>query len=67
MSAESALREMRDSFLQFSRNGRWGTCVDCPRDSQGRAYPEFCCNTKRTDHLLKAESLAEQFTIRLKD
>jgi hypothetical protein len=53
--------EMVDPFLQFSRNGRWGTCVDCPRDSQYRVYPEFCKETKRYDHQLTVEELADAF------
>ena len=49
---------MKDAFLQFYRNGRWGTCGDCPRDSDGKAYPEFCSSTTRHDHQLNAEGLA---------
>ena len=56
-----ALRETADGFLQFYRNGRWGTCVSCPRDSHRRAYPEFCEFTDRYDHHLTATGLAEQF------
>jgi hypothetical protein len=33
-----------------ARNGRWGTCTCCPRDEQGRAFPERCVNTNRYDH-----------------
>lgn len=58
-----ALRERSDSFVQFSRNGRWGTCADCPRDSAGRAYPEFCSLTQRSDHRLTASQLAENFEL----
>jgi len=54
-----ALREMADSFRQFSRNGRWGTCVGCPRDSHGNAYPEFCSLTSRYDHQMTASELAD--------
>lgn len=54
---------IRDGLLQFYRNGRWGTCVDCPRDSDGRAYPEFCIYTIRYDHQLNMVSLAEQINI----
>lgn len=61
-----ALREVGDGFRQFSRNGRWGTCGGCPRDSAGRAYPEFCQFTARGDHHLDARTLAEQFEIRVK-
>ncbi len=54
-------RELSERFLQFSRNGRWGTCVDCPRDGHGHILPELCPNTERYDHQLTADSLAEQF------
>jgi tRNA(His) 5'-end guanylyltransferase len=36
------------------RNGRWGTCADCPRIS-GKVYPEHCQFTDRYDHLLTAK------------
>ena len=58
-----ALRERGDSFVQFSRNGRWGTCVDCPRDRELHAFPEFCPFTDRYDHQLTAKELAENFEI----
>lgn len=35
-----------------ARNGRWGTCGGCPRDAEGRAYPERCEFTGRYDHNL---------------
>jgi len=50
---------MKDAFIQISRNGRWGTCVACPRDSNGHAYPEFCEYTDRYDYLLTVDYLAE--------
>jgi protein gp37 len=34
------------------RNGRWGTCGDCPRDGEGNVYPERCKYTSRYDHQL---------------
>ena len=49
----------------FSRNGRWGTCVDCPSDSNGMLYPEFCSNTDRYDHKLTVDGLAEQHKIKV--
>lgn len=58
-AARYALLQLGDAFRQFARNGRWGTCADCQRDSDGRAYPEFCEHTKRYDHQLTVESLAE--------
>lgn len=54
-------RKMRDHFRCFARNGRWGTCVDCPRDSEGAIYPEFCQYTERYDHLLSVDQLADTF------
>jgi len=46
---------------QMMRNGRWGTCVDCP-DAEGKPggdvyilYPENCPNTDRSDHWLGVE------------
>ena len=56
-----ALRTMQDSFVQFSRNGVWGTCVDCPRDHFNHAFPEFCRNTDRYDHRLDVDGLAQQW------
>ncbi|HEY6117456.1 MAG TPA: hypothetical protein VI172_16000 [Candidatus Dormibacteraeota bacterium] len=56
-----ALRERADAFRQFARNGRWGTCVDCPMDRRGDAYPEFCEHTTRCDHRLTADGLAENY------
>lgn len=38
----------------LARNGRWGTCVDCPRDAKGRAFPEQCKFTNRYDHNLSS-------------
>ena len=55
-------RELSERFLQFSRNGRWGTCADCPRDGHGHLLPELCKETERYDHRLNVDSLAEQFT-----
>jgi hypothetical protein len=30
----------------------WGTCAECPRDPNGRTYPDRCANTARYDHNL---------------
>lgn len=67
LSVKNALSEMGDSFRQFARNGRLGTCGGCPRDSQGNVYPEFCLFTYRDEHLLNATLLAEQFDRRSKE
>jgi len=55
---ERALKEIGGRFHQFARNGRWGTCVDCPR-TDGHVYPEFCKHTDRYDHQLTLGELAE--------
>lgn len=47
------------AMQQYIRNKRWGTCVDCPRTSDGSVYPEFCPNTERYDHLLDTRALSE--------
>lgn len=39
----------------IARNGRWGTCVECPRDALHRAYPEQCKHTSRYDHNISPE------------
>ena len=49
-----------DRFEQFRRNGRWGTCVDCPI-IEGKSYPELCVNTTRGDHTFTLEELAEHY------
>jgi hypothetical protein len=56
-----ALDYHRGSFQMFLRNGRWGTCMDCPRDSEGNGYPEFCSNTERHDHHLTFDGLVENY------
>ncbi len=56
-----------DGFRQFMRNGRWGTCVGCPRDKQNRAYPEFCSSTKRYDHQLNVDELAHMYKAHTRD
>src|SRR3989339_585547 len=60
---EHTKEQMKD---QMTRNGRWGTCVDCP-DAEGRKYgdnrdmykvfPEKCPNTDRYDHWLGVDVL----------
>ena len=52
--------DLAEHFVQFSRNGRWGTCVHCPRDTSGHVYPEFCPNTDRGDHHLDIDGLVEK-------
>jgi hypothetical protein len=43
---------VRDAVELIRRNGRFGTCADCPRDASGKVYPEKCKNTERQDHWL---------------
>jgi hypothetical protein len=64
-NTERALQATADNFRQFSRNGRWGTCADCPREhnDRRRAYPEFCVHTKRYDHLLTVDDLCENYKV----
>lgn len=57
----AAIKTTEEAFLCFIRNERWGTCADCPRDSKNNAFPEFCVNTDRYDHLLTLDSLVEQY------
>lgn len=58
---KEATRQMRDYFRQFARNFRWGTCVYCPRDTEGHVYPEFCGHTERNDHQGGAEFLFKTY------
>ena len=56
-----AARRNAMPFRMFSRNGRWGTCVECPRDVSGEVYPEFCPHTGRYDHQLTLDDLVKSF------
>lgn len=51
------------------RNGRWGTCVDCPRDKDGTPHPERCISTDRYDHQLEltTEEIAQEALRRIKE
>lgn len=49
----------RTELEHFARNGRWGTCCECPRDGHGRLLPELCKNTERQDHCLTVDGLFE--------
>lgn len=60
-TTERALKSTAPHLRMFARNGRWGTCADCPRDSEGNTYPEFCPNTERTDHQLGMDELAQSW------
>lgn len=51
---------MIDFVQQFTRNGRWGDCVDCPQLGDGTKAPELCEHTARYDHQLDAKSLVWQ-------
>lgn len=62
----TAIRSTEEGFKCFIRNERWGTCADCPRDSQNNPFPEFCENTTREDHLLSLDSLCEQYKFSLR-
>lgn len=54
-------RELKQRFVQFSRNGRWGTCSGCPYDGNGIVMPELCTFTDRYDHNLDLDALVFQF------
>ena len=41
----------------FSRIGKWGTCIECPRSDF--TYLKFCVNKERYDHNLTADDLAD--------
>ena len=56
-----ALKNNAAHLIMFARNGRWGSCADCPRDSLGAAYPELCAHTERYDHQLSMKELAENW------
>lgn len=58
---KKALKLSSDALIMFARNGRWGTCVDCPKDSRNNIYPEFCQNTARYDHHLDMNELSEKW------
>lgn len=55
------LLEFSPRLAQLSRNGRWGTCVACPKAGDGTVLPELCKNTKRYDHRLTMKALAEMW------
>jgi hypothetical protein len=56
-----AVAELRSAFADFSRNGRWGTCGECPCDGYGRKLPELCAFTRRDDHQLDIDALSRRF------
>jgi len=59
---------------QMKRNGRWGTCSGCPRETVNdieeltyghgnakvRFFPEQCSNTNRYDHWFGVDALDEE-------
>ena len=63
----NAMKEYADSFQQFIRNGVWGTCADCPRDNNNKAYPEFCKYGHRGDHHLSFSDLAYSYETWMKN
>ena len=54
---------MKERFMLFARNGRWGTCSDCPRDEAGMAYPERCNNTMLPPHHLGIDALVASYKL----
>ncbi len=65
-SEKNVLRKLADALRQASRNGKWGTCGGCPRDTHGNAYPEFCECRDRYDHHLTIDQLADAWKRYLK-
>lgn len=55
------LMEFAPRLAQLGRNGRWGTCVACPRAGDGTVLPELCEHTARYDHNLTMRQLAEMW------
>ena len=56
---EHATKKIVDMLEQYARNGKWGTCVNCPIEND-MTYPERCKFFKRYDHDLDKESLKGQ-------
>lgn len=56
-----AAAELRSALVDFSRNGRWGSCGRCPRDGYGRKLPELCAFTDYDDHQLDIDELSRRF------
>lgn len=53
--------DIKVAFEQFTRNERWGSCVDCPHDVDGRSLPELCKYTDRRDHQLNFDALSRRY------
>ena len=58
---ENTRLEIGSHFIIAARTGFWGTCGDCPKDKDGRQYPEFCVHKARYDHVLKPEDLGKMW------
>lgn len=59
---ERALRYHSGALQMFARNGRWGTCVECPQVGFGcMVLPELCKNTDRYDHHLDMKMLCDNW------
>jgi hypothetical protein len=61
IAAQRTLKIWSGSFELFARNGRWGDRGGCPRDAASNVHPEFCADTDRHDHQLKAKDLADAY------
>lgn len=66
MTHEQAVKEMHYAFSQFERNGRWGTCGECPV-VRLHPHPEWCENRARSDHWLTFPQLVMQYQQRIKE
>jgi protein gp37 len=52
----SWLQDHHDRAALLARNGRWGTCVECPRDDIG-VHPERCVQTQQYNHQLQDDRI----------
>jgi hypothetical protein len=52
-------RYRAEAAVLFMLNGRWDTCVECPRDADDFQRPDLCANTDRGDHWLDGKKDSE--------
>lgn len=57
-----AAQSLASHFHMFARNGRWGTCDECPRDARREYLPELCARFDEPDHRLTLEELGAKLT-----
>lgn len=55
----------RDTWAQYLRNRRWGSCPSCPTSVvQNQTFPELCVNTNRSDHHRTFEEHVEFYRLK---